>query len=110
MQAEAHSRIATTLYIVAFTLLALLAIVGGPFSRLGYGRRIAYAAAGALVARVLGVGFQGVAEANVWLNVLQYVPPLGAAWYAASHFYQARMKTELGLAPLPAKGAGLSPI
>lgn len=79
MLAEAHSRLAAPLYNIAFMFLALTAVIGGPFSRLGYGARIAVVAAAALVARTLGFAAQAASGATPMLNGLQYAIPLGVA-------------------------------
>jgi lipopolysaccharide export system permease protein len=76
MLAEANDRIASPLYNIAFVALALWAIVGGGFNRLGYGRRIAAAAATAAGVRILGFIFQAASESEVWLNVAQYAIPI----------------------------------
>jgi lipopolysaccharide export system permease protein len=76
--AEGHARIATPLYNVAFMAMALAAILGGGYSRLGYGRRIALMAALATVARVVGFVVQAASEDQVWLNAAQYAVPLFA--------------------------------
>jgi lipopolysaccharide export system permease protein len=83
MLAEGHSRLAAPLYNVAFMFLALTAVIGGPFSRLGYGARIAAAAAAALLARTLGFAAQAASGATPSLNVLQYALPLGVALVCA---------------------------
>lgn len=76
LYAEANSRIASAIYPVTFMILALWAVLGGPFSRLGYGRRIAQAAVVAVVVRVLGFGVEPLAAEGVWLNILQYAVPI----------------------------------
>jgi len=76
MLAEANSRIAAPLYVIAYMLLALATILGAGFSRLGYGGRIATASAVALVARTLGFAVQSICGAHPLLNVLQYAPPV----------------------------------
>ena len=76
LYAEANSRIASAIYPVTFMILALWAVLGGPFSRLGYGRRIAQAAVVAVVVRVLGFGVEPLAAEGVWLNILQYLVPI----------------------------------
>jgi lipopolysaccharide export system permease protein len=87
--AEGHSRLATPLYNIAFMALALSAIIGGGFSRLGYGRRIALMAAVAAVTRILGFVVQAACEDNAWLNILQYgVPVLATAFALRSIFRQ----------------------
>ena len=54
MLAEASSRLSAPLYNIAFMAMALAAVIGGPFSRLGYGRQIIAVAAAAVVVRLLG--------------------------------------------------------
>jgi lipopolysaccharide export system permease protein len=73
---EGHSRLATPLYNLAFMALALAAVLGGAFSRLGYGARIMAAGATGLAIRVLGFVAGAAADGNIALNVLQYTPPL----------------------------------
>jgi lipopolysaccharide export system permease protein len=94
MLAEGHSRIADPLYNLAFVALALCAVIGGSFSRMGYGTRIGVAACAAVVVRVAGLVAQSAAAASPALNVLQYVVPLGAAGLAlALLFAQRRPRT-----------------
>jgi lipopolysaccharide export system permease protein len=77
MLAEGHSRFAAPLYNVSFVAVAIAAVIGGPFSRFGYGVRIALAAVAALVARGLGFGLQAAAGGAPSANVWQYALPLG---------------------------------
>ncbi len=74
--AEGHSRLASPLYNLAFSALALAAVLGGAFSRLGYAARIATAAGAAVVVRVLGFVATAASAGNVALNVLQYAVPV----------------------------------
>jgi lipopolysaccharide export system permease protein len=83
MLAEAHARLAVPLYNIAFMFLALTAVIGGPFSRLGYGTRIAVVAAAALVARTLGFAVEAASGATPGLNALQYAIPVGVALVCA---------------------------
>jgi lipopolysaccharide export system permease protein len=76
LAAEAHGRLSGPLYNIAFMALALAGVLGGPFSRTGYGPRIARVAAAAAVARIVGFGVQAACAADVWLNVLQYLVPI----------------------------------
>lgn len=79
--AEGHSRLASPLYSLAFMAMALAAVLGADFSRLGYGRRIAAVGAAAAVVRIIGFVAQSASEDSPALNVLQYVVPLlAAAW------------------------------
>jgi lipopolysaccharide export system permease protein len=87
--AEAHSRIASPLYNIAFMALAICAVLGGTFSRLGYGRRIAILSGVALFVRVLGFGVQSAAASEPALNTLQYAVPLGAVALALGPFLLA---------------------
>ena len=79
MAAEGHSRFAAALYCPAFILLALAAVIGGPFSNAGYAWRIVFAAGAALLVRTLGFAVQAAAGAQPLLNAVQYVIPLATA-------------------------------
>jgi lipopolysaccharide export system permease protein len=74
--AEAHARLAAPLYDIAVVMLALAGVVGGAFSRTGYGARIAIVTAIALAMRILGFGAQAACNASTGLNFLQYLVPL----------------------------------
>lgn len=100
LYAEANSRIASTLYPITCMALALWAVMGGAFSRLGYGRRIARAAVLAVVIRVLGFGIEPLAAESLWLNILQYLVPLVPAVIC----FQVLLRKKLELpSPTPAK-------
>jgi lipopolysaccharide export system permease protein len=88
--AEGNARIATPLYNIAFMALALSAIIGGGFSRLGYGRRIAAMAAVAAVVRILGFVAEAAAEGATWVNILQYLVPLAATGFALRSIFRQR--------------------
>jgi lipopolysaccharide export system permease protein len=75
MLAEANARLATPLYSLAFTSLSLAAVLGGAFSRLGYGARIAAAAGAGVVVRVVGFVAGAVSASDPRLNLLQYAAP-----------------------------------
>jgi lipopolysaccharide export system permease protein len=92
LYAEGHARLAEPLYNIALVTLALAAVLGSGFSRMGYGRRIMTAAALAAVTRIAGVGMQAVADDNVWLNVLQYLVPLAAMAWALSRVFRQKTK------------------
>ncbi|HTI66520.1 MAG TPA: LPS export ABC transporter permease LptF [Caulobacteraceae bacterium] len=76
MLAEAHYRLSSPLYSLTCMALALWAVLGGSFSRLGYGRRVARAALLAVVIRIVGFGVQAACSSSEELNVLQYVVPV----------------------------------
>lgn len=78
--AEANDRIASPLYAFAFTLLAATAVVGGSFSRRGYGHRVVIVILLAISLRLLGFIAQGVASDAPMLAIAGfYALPLGAA-------------------------------
>jgi lipopolysaccharide export system permease protein len=88
--AEGHARLSTPLFNIAATALALAAILGGGFSRLGYGRRIAATAAIATGVRILGFVVQAACETEAWLNPLQYAVPLLATALALRTLFRQR--------------------
>ena len=91
LYAEGNARLATPLYVLTFMALAVWAILGGAFSRLGYGRRIALAGGIAAVTRILGFIAVSASESNVWINILQYLIPLGCmAWALQAVFRRTR--------------------
>ncbi len=95
MLAEAHSRIAGPLYNLSLMAIALVAVIGGPFSRLGYAGRIAMAATAAALGRVAGFAVQALAIHQAWFNLLQYAIPIGitAAAMAALFRFGADNRT-----------------
>ena len=100
MIAEAHNRLSAPLYNIAFMAMALAAVIGGPFSRLGYGRRILLVGAGAAAVRILGFGAQAACESNVWFNLIQYALPLGAAAWAFHELFRQPVARFVDLQPL----------
>jgi lipopolysaccharide export system permease protein len=89
--AEGNFRIATPLYNIAAMALALSAIIGGGFSRLGYTRRIAITIGVAILIRILGFVAQSASEANVWVNILQYAIPIGTTAVALRSIFRQRV-------------------
>lgn len=105
LAAEGHSRIAGALYNLAFTAMAFAAVVGGAFTRMGYGRRIAAVAGAALLTRTLGFATEAAAATTPAANIAQYAVPLLAT--AAAMWVVLRTGR-----PVPrscAAGAGLAP-
>lgn len=88
LYAEGHARLAEPLYNLALVVLALSAVLGGGFSRMGYGKRILVAIGVAAVARIAGFGVQAVADDNLWLNVLQYAVPLGVIVWGLNQVFR----------------------
>lgn len=89
--AEGHARIATPLYNLAFMAMALSAIIGGGFSRMGYGKRIAVMGAMAALVRIVGFVAQAACEDSAWLNILQYAVPLAATAIALRGIFRQRV-------------------
>jgi lipopolysaccharide export system permease protein len=87
---EGHSRLATPLYNLAFMCIALASVLGGAFSRTGYGRRIAVGAAWAVLTRILGFVALAAAAEHAWLNVLQYLIPISATVLALKVIFRQR--------------------
>lgn len=89
--AEGHNRIASPLYNIALMALAFTAIIGGGFSRMGYGRRIAIISAVAVGFRILGFVVQAASEEAAWLNVLQYLVPVAAAYVGLRGIFREKV-------------------
>lgn len=89
LAAEGHARLSAPLYALAAMAMALAAIMGGAFSRTGYGWRIAKAAGAFLFVRVVGYGVAGASAGTPWLNLLQYLLPLLAAALALHLLFRA---------------------
>ena len=97
LYAEGHSRLSSPLYNLALVALALSAVLGGGFSRMGYGRRILVAAALAALVRIVGVGVEALCDDNVWFNLLQYAVPLAAVWWAMSRVFRQSTHRRLSI-------------
>jgi len=89
LAAEGHSRLSAPLYALTAMAMALAAIMGGPFSRTGYGLRIAKAAATFLVLRLVGFSVVAASAWNGWLNFFQYLLPIIAAAVALRLLFRA---------------------
>lgn len=90
--AEAHARLSTPLYVIAFMAVAIAAVLGGSFSRTGYARRIAFASAAAITVRLLGFAVLSACGSNAWLNILQYLLPITLGWLALRPMFRQRIK------------------
>lgn len=98
--AEGHSRLASPLYNITFMAMALGAVIGASFSRLGYGRRIAMVAGLAALVRILGFAVQAAADDSAWLNIGQYVIPLAGAWWGFGQVFRNPIRrAKRGAAP-----------
>lgn len=86
--AEGHARLAGPLYNIAFMALAISAVIGGGFSRLGYGRRMAAFGGIAAGVRILGFIVQAACEDMAWINLLQYLVPILTTVLALREVYR----------------------
>jgi lipopolysaccharide export system permease protein len=89
LMAEGHLRLSAPLYALMAMAMALTAIMGGPFSRTGYGLRIAKSAGAFLLVRVAGYGVVSASAWNSWLNVFQYLLPIVATAIALGLLFRA---------------------
>ena len=74
--AEGHARLTAPLLNIVMAMIAVLAVTGGDFSRMGYSRRIAIATFGALVLVIVQLSLQSASADDPSLNALQYAVPL----------------------------------
>jgi lipopolysaccharide export system permease protein len=93
--AEGNFRLATPLYNIAFMALALWAIIGGGFSRLGYGRRMVIAFGVMTTTRVLGFVAQSAAEHTVWVNAVQYAIPIATTWVCLAVLFRQKVSRRI---------------
>jgi len=106
--AEGNARIATPLYNIAAMALALSAILGGGFSRLGYVRRMALVGGVAIVVRILGFVAQSASEGDVWINVVQYAIPLGATALALRSIFRQRVSRFIDIRQRPIRAVAVA--
>ncbi|MGF1544983.1 MAG: LptF/LptG family permease [Parvularculaceae bacterium] len=64
LKAEGHSRLAAPLYPIAFALIAVVALIGGPYARRGYAARIALACVLVGVLKIAAIFTQNLAAAQ----------------------------------------------
>jgi len=93
--AEAHGRLSAPLYNLAFVAMALAAVIGGPFSRLGYVRRIMAVSAAAAGARLLGIAVLAASTGSVWINLFQYLIPVAATLWAMGELFRWPLNRKL---------------
>jgi len=80
--AEGHARLAAPLYAFAYVLIALYALIGGPYSRQSYTLRVTAAAGAVFALRIAGFVAQGLVETAGAYWVLYAIP--GGAIIAAA--------------------------
>ncbi len=74
--AEANARLSSPLISIAMAMLAILAVVGGNFSRRGYSRRIVTASVGALMLIIVQLSVQSSSASNAAINIFQWIVPI----------------------------------
>jgi lipopolysaccharide export system permease protein len=104
--AEGNARLASPLYNLALMAIALAAVLGGSFNRLGYGRRIAVAALAAALVRIAGFGAQGLAIQSTWLNLLQYLVPLGTLAVCYTIVFRQKVRRHIPIRALRKRPQG----
>lgn len=103
LMAEGHNRLASPLYNIALMAMALSAIIGGGFSRMGYGKRIATIGGAAVGVRILGFVVQAGAESAAWLNLLQYAVPIVATWFALRSVFRQKVSRFIDMQLKPSR-------
>jgi lipopolysaccharide export system permease protein len=81
---EANRRLASPLLSFAAVALALFAILGGPYSRQGYARRIGLASVVLVIMLLSFSGVLPIASTQPILGILLYVIPLGVTFFATT--------------------------
>ncbi|MFN7163376.1 MAG: LptF/LptG family permease [Hyphomonas sp.] len=87
--AEAHARLTTPLLNIVMALFAIVAVLGGDFSRQGYSRRIGIASGAAAIMLIVQLALQSAAADDPALNIAQWAIPL-LAILALSWIYFGR--------------------
>lgn len=70
--AEAHARLTTPLLNIVMALLAIVAVLGGDFSRQGYSKRIGFATGAAALVLIVQLALQSEAANDPALNAVQW--------------------------------------
>ncbi len=102
LRSEAHRRLATPLYALAFTLLALAAVLSGEFNRRGIWRRLLAACGATIALEALALGLVPLVGNAPLLTPLLYLTPVGAA-AAGLYFLVAPPRPRAEALPRPAE-------
>lgn len=84
--AEAHARLSSPLLNFAMAVIAVIAVIGGDFSRRGYSRRIVVASVGAIILIMITLTIAPAAADDPALNIVQYVVPIAVTLILATIF------------------------
>jgi len=99
--AEAHRRLAAPLICFSAVALALLAVLGGSYSRQGYGARISWAFGGLIVVLLSVTGFMPTIANQPALSVLLYLIPLLVLFFATKNMRVAMPRLAPSLPKTP---------
>jgi lipopolysaccharide export system permease protein len=81
---EANRRLASPLLSLAAVALALMAVLGGAYSRQGYTKRIVWASAGLVVMLLAFSGILPAASKQPMIGVVLYILPLAVVFFATA--------------------------
>ncbi len=74
--AEANTRLTTPLLNIVMALIAVVAVLGGDFSRKGYAKRIAISSGAAIMVLIVQLTAQSAAASDPSMNALQWILPI----------------------------------
>jgi lipopolysaccharide export system permease protein len=74
--AEANTRLTSPLLNIVMALIAVIAVLGGDFSRKGYSKRIGVASAAAITVLIVQLAAQSAAAGDPVMNALQWFLPI----------------------------------
>jgi len=74
--AEANTRLTSPLLNIVMALIAVVAVLGGDFSRKGYSKRIGIASAAAITVLIVQLAAQSAAAGDPAMNILQWLLPI----------------------------------
>ncbi|MBD3769019.1 MAG: LptF/LptG family permease [Rhodobacterales bacterium] len=77
LQAEANTRLTSPLLNIVMALIAIIAVLGGDFSRKGYAKRIAVASGAAIMVLIVQLAAQSAAEDDPAMNIVLWILPIG---------------------------------
>ena len=100
LRTEGHRRLATPLYALAFTLIALATVLGGEFNRQGRWRRVLMACGSVIALEAIWMSLSPQVGNSPLVTPLIYATPLCAIG-AASYLLGARPRRRTAAAGLP---------
>ena len=88
--AEIHSRLTSPLLNLAMVLLAIWAILGTDYNKLGYTRRIMQSGIFAILLIILHIVAASESKNDSALNILQWLLPIGASGFLSHRYLRGR--------------------